>query len=97
MDRSDFYCTICGNKGIPVVRNSARNRESGHLKVLYCMFCKQDTNHAEVRQSGSYTYEDFRFEFLHGNFDLDGNRVDPSWKNFIYQTIEKEINEEKIK
>ena len=72
---SDFYCTHCGQRGIPLARKYGRERESGHLKKLYCIHCKQETNHAEIRPCSSYTYEDFLKEFLSNGFK-DGLRVE---------------------
>lgn len=71
---SEFYCTECGRKGIPVVRRPNQQREAGHLKKLYCLYCKKETNHAEIRPFGSYTVEDFQREYELGRFE-DGNRV----------------------
>lgn len=71
---SDFYCTKCGNKGIPIARKIGSQREAGHLKKLYCMYCKEEVNHAEVRPFGSYNYEDFKLEFDLGRF-VDGNKI----------------------
>lgn len=87
---SDFYCTQCGNKGLPVVRTSKKVREPGHLKKLYCPQCKIQTNHVEVRPFGKYNYEDFQIEFIHGNFDEEGQRKDPSYKHFIAMVEQKE-------
>lgn len=74
MTTSDFYCTICGNKGIPIPRIGGQQREPGHLKNLYCLNCKKNTNHAEVRPFGSYNLEDFEEEFRLGRF-IDGNKI----------------------
>ena len=60
---SDFYCTKCGRKGIPIARKVGKQREAGHLKKLYCMYCKEEINHAEIRPFGDYNYEDFKLEF----------------------------------
>ena len=70
---SDFYCTKCGKKGIPIARKIGSQREAGHLKKLYCMFCKEENNHVEIRPFGNYTYEDFQMEFELGRFK-DGLR-----------------------
>ena len=72
---NDFYCTKCGTKGIPVVRQKGREREVGHLKKLWCLNCQQETNHAETNSFGSYTYADFLLEFNFKNFDENGNRI----------------------
>lgn len=66
--KSDFYCTKCGKKGIPIARQINSQREAGHLKRLFCLFCQEETNHAEVRPFGSYNYEDFKEEFDLGRF-----------------------------
>lgn len=72
---SDFYCTECGKKGIPLTRKQGQQREPGHLKKLYCLVCGRETNHAEVRGIGSaYTKDDFMLEFALGRF-VDGNRI----------------------
>lgn len=71
---SDFYCVQCGNKGIPIARKVGSQREAGHLKKLYCPYCKEEVNHAEVRPFGSYNYEDFELEFKLGRF-VDGLRI----------------------
>lgn len=49
-----FRCTECGKEGIPISRDQGRQREMGHLKKLYCIYCKKETNHIETR--------DFDFE-----------------------------------
>lgn len=73
MMTSDFYCTKCGRKGVPVARKQGQLREPGHLKKLYCLYCKEEVNHAEIREIGGYTYEDFLEEFEAGRF-IDGQR-----------------------
>ena len=71
---SEFYCTQCGNNGIPIARKVGSQREAGHLKKLYCPYCKEETNHAEIRPFGAYNYEDFEREFKLGRF-VNGLRV----------------------
>lgn len=75
MSQSRFFCTECGNEGIPIMRPAGQQREPGHLKKLYCIHCKKEVNHAEVREIGGYTEEDFRKEFELGRFK-DGQRVE---------------------
>lgn len=66
---SDFYCTVCGNRGIPIPRKFGQVREPGHLKSLFCLHCQKPTNHVEIRPFGQkYTYEDFKEEFELGRF-----------------------------
>lgn len=78
---SDFYCTRCGNKGIPVFRTIGQEREPGHLKKMFCLTCQEEVNMAEVRSVGKYNLEDFWIEYEYGNFDKNGNRKEP-WKQF---------------
>lgn len=68
---SDFYCVRCGKKGIPIARKIGSQREAGHLKKLYCLYCQEQTNHAEVRPFGAYKYEDFKLEYDLGRFVND--------------------------
>ena len=69
-----MYCTQCGRKNIPIPRNKGRERELGHLKRLYCIYCKKRTNMVEVKGFSNYTYEDFLLEFNYHNFDKKGKR-----------------------
>ena len=71
----DFYCTQCGEKGIPILRRLGAERNAGHLKKLFCLKCNKETNHAECKPFSKYTYEDFLVEFNYGNFDKEGNRI----------------------
>ncbi len=47
---STFKCTVCGKEGIPISRKQSNQRESGHLKKIYCVHCKKETNHVEIRE-----------------------------------------------
>ena len=71
---NDFYCTQCGNKGIPIARRRGAEREAGHLKKLYCLKCKKEQNHVECKPFSHYDYEDFLLEKEYDNFDENGNR-----------------------
>lgn len=93
---SDFYCTKCGRKGISIPRKNNKRREAGHLKNLYCPFCKDIHNAAEVRPYGQYNLEDFKIEFNNHNFDENGKRKLP-FRQFITEykdKIRKENNYE---
>lgn len=78
---SDFYCTQCGHKTIPIVRKHGADREGGHLKNLYCPYCMHENNCVEIRPFGQYRLEDFELEFNGGNFNTDGTRKMP-YKQF---------------
>lgn len=73
ISQSRFFCTNCGKEGIPIQRKTGHQREAGHLKKLYCIYCQQEVNHAEIRAIGGYTEEDFKKEFELGRF-VDGQR-----------------------
>lgn len=71
----EFYCCICGERGIPIPRRKGAEREPGHLKKLFCLNCGTERNFCEINpQARKYTYDDFLLEFNYGNFDKDGNR-----------------------
>lgn len=91
---SDFYCTRCGNKGIPVFRTAGQEREPGHLKKLFCIYCQDEVNMVEVRQIGKYNLENFWIEYEYNNFDKEGNRKEP-WKQFVSKIKQGVIKYEK--
>ena len=74
---TEFYCTLCGSKGIPIARRGGAKREAGHLKKLFCLTCQTETNHAETQECTHYSHRDFEFEFKNGNFSADGLRILP--------------------
>lgn len=86
---SDFYCTQCGHY-IPLVRKSRKQKEPGHLKKIYCIQCKKETNHAEVKSKGDYTYNDFWAEFTYGNFTPNGERL-MTYRQFEAQLRQKGV------
>lgn len=88
---SDFYCTRCGHKGIPIIRKPGKAKEPGHLKKLYCLYCKTEENMVEVKQKGKYTLEDFLIEFENGNFE-NGQRKLP-YRQFIAEVRNKKQKE----
>lgn len=45
----DFYCTNCGNKGIPCQRRRGHQHSRGHLKKLFCIYCNKEVNHYECK------------------------------------------------
>lgn len=88
---SDFYCTCCGHKGIPIVRKAGKEKEPGHLKKLFCLYCGEEQNMVEVKTNGKYTLEDFEIEYNGGNF-VNGERVKP-YKQFLLEYYKGQENE----
>lgn len=56
---SNFKCPVCGNM-IPLPRTKAKPRERGHIKDLYCPWCK------EVRKTKEYQ-ADYSIKTLSGD------------------------------
>lgn len=72
---SDFYCTQCGKKALMIPRQQSKQREPGHLKNIFCIYCQKENNCVEIRPIGTkYNYQDFLVEFEHNNFNQDGTR-----------------------
>lgn len=74
---SNFYCTHCGKQVYSLPRQVGAQREPGHLKTLYCIYCRDEYNCVEIRPFGKYTYENFRQEYEGKNFDENGMRKLP--------------------
>lgn len=53
--KSNFICLECGNMGIPIFRK--RSREKGHVKDLYCIYCKKVTHQMELREGTVDSHE----------------------------------------
>ncbi len=71
---SEFYCTCCGKKGLPVPRKNAKAREVGHLKKLYCIYCQKEVNHAEIQNGDREELEQFRYNFETGVYKEEGEQ-----------------------
>ena len=50
MDLSMFICPECGNT-FPIMRNHGHHRERGHIKDIWCPYCKEDRKFREVRKT----------------------------------------------
>ena len=49
MDQSTLICSVCGNH-FPIMRNHGKPRERGHVKDIWCPFCKTERKFLEVRK-----------------------------------------------
>lgn len=45
----EFYCIMCGERGICLSRPNSLRREKFHRKKLWCINCKMETNHIECQ------------------------------------------------
>ena len=53
MDLSMFICSECGNT-FPIMRNHGQHRERGHVKDIWCPYCKAERKFMEVRRTDYY-------------------------------------------
>ena len=56
MDLSTFVCPCC-NKTFPIMRSHGKQRERGHIKDIWCPFCKEERKFMEIRRKDYYTTE----------------------------------------
>lgn len=45
----EFRCMKCGQAGIPLARRSGHQHAKFHRKKLYCIHCKEEVNHIEIK------------------------------------------------
>lgn len=50
---SNFICPDCSNV-IPLPRSHGNQREKGHIKTLYCPFCKSEKDFKEMKRKECY-------------------------------------------
>lgn len=65
---SEFYCTKCGKKGMPLARKRAKLRQGEHLKKLFCIYCQEEINHLEIRESDMFHKEELLERLKNGEF-----------------------------
>lgn len=53
MDLSMLVCPECGNT-FPIMRNHGQHRKRGHIKDIWCPFCKTDRKFVEVGRGDYY-------------------------------------------
>ena len=64
-----FFCTKCGEEGIPILREQGKQKSEKHLKKLFCIRCQEEVNHCEINEIGAYTVEMFKQDFENGLFN----------------------------
>jgi hypothetical protein len=63
---SELWCISCGKRGIPIIREKGKQREAGHRKAMYCIYCKSTVNHIETRNEEEA--RKFREDFAAGMY-----------------------------
>lgn len=66
LNDSSFYCVNCGRKGIPILRDKSKVRASGHMKRLWCPYCKLEIDHIELKTP--FEIEQFKNDFEAGAY-----------------------------
>ena len=56
MNFNDFYCLLCGKKSFTLPRKDCKRKEKFHRKKLYCLNCRCEVNHIELK-SDAEVYE----------------------------------------
>lgn len=64
MESHSFYCIKCGNRGLDIPRRVSHQYGKFHRKKLYCIYCKEEVNHIECRNS--IEVEEFKENFKNG-------------------------------
>ena len=65
--QSSFFCTKYGKEGIPLSRKKAKMRNELHLKKIWCIHCKEEVNHLEIR-SFDHNKEELLERLKNGEF-----------------------------
>lgn len=75
----DFYCINCGNKGIPLFRQTGHKHKKMHRKKLYCIYCKEEINHIECKSLEEI--EEFKKNFENGVYQNEAEESLASLRN----------------
>lgn len=90
-DLSNLICLECGNIFI-IPRRSKKRRCDGHIKDLWCPYCKKDSKHYEIQNIGTFLYNiEYEDEVKQYVRDLISNGIseDNERKNRIFKKILK--------
>lgn len=72
-----FYCLKCANKNFSIPRKQSDKRKHGHFKKMFCLTCKEEINHLEVREfEVDFDYERFQWDVANGKYDEFNKGVD---------------------
>ena len=72
---STFYCTKCAGK-IELPRKMSQKREKGHLKKIYCINCKEEINHLEIRSNDmDFDLEQFKLDIEEGFYNESCKKI----------------------
>lgn len=90
-DLSSLVCLECGNI-FTIPRKSRKHRCDGHIKDLWCPFCKNISKHYEIRNIDIFLYNvEYEDEIKQYVRDLisNGTSEDNERKNRIFKKILK--------
>ena len=93
---SEMYCTKCGKRCMSIPRKKGGERESGHLKKVYCIFCKTEWIAAECDQNGHYTYRDFKRNAFYLRALYDNLKHKLFYKWYVYANIHLTLKQKNI-
>ena len=86
---STFICTECGNK-MYLYRDVNKRRSKGHIKTMYCPFCKNERMFKEIRDIDHIIYDEKKEEVKDNELNLFGSLLAELIKqnpNFVQQSV----------
>lgn len=78
----DLVCLSCGNVNV-IQRKIGNLKKQGHIKTMYCPFCKTINQHYEVRDVSSFIYK-----YAYSDY----NTLDNNTKKVLDMLMEREDN-----
>lgn len=63
MTMSTLYCETC-NHPFTIARRTARQREPGHMKHMYCAFCKKKKGFIETKEETTSFWDDWHTQHM---------------------------------
>lgn len=90
----DFYCTNCGRLTYTLPRKVCHQHNKGHLKNLYCPWCKQEYNHWECHDDEEAENFKINFKMELINHELLNYVLRDSWIGKIHRGNSTEATDE---
>lgn len=76
-----FFCTHCGQEGLPIARKRGHLKEHLHKKKLFCIYCGQEYNHVECVTDEDV--KEFKERFEQGEYKDDEEFVPNDWSKWV--------------